>query len=426
MGVGWTAIMFGRFVDFRFNQRGSGMRHLGIKQTARGVMDPKVRQAAEWSYGQDFREVRLRIQCGTALAWADGVEIVASDRLPAGGGLRQAVLLHELAHVAQRRNAADLACPSGTAQALEHEAGAAAAAALLGQRFRPRLADRGGGPRAYSEAGHYYTVYYLLLAAGAQTSDAAEMAFYCQMPDQVIEFDALNAGYDYLARVADNTPGDYLKMDDRIVPGASFERDIDIEKGLHCLTGGQSAPETSYRAANLIKLGIGTIGFGIGLHSYGDSFAHRQINNDVLMYEAPIGHGVEIIPTWLGFSNDGHAPDEIWLRPDLYVKYGLSLYDVLCQALPSSVRRVPRSDITGKLMAVAKTNNEKDQITQLRQFGSALGCPFNPGYAPETTGMRHWPVFCQTYCERSDIFDQTMMYAALWTSERRPGADFQT
>ena len=108
-----------------------------------------------------------------------------------------------------------------------------------GKRFRPRLADRGGGPRAYSEAGHYYTVYYLLLAAGAQTSDAAEMAFYCQMPDQVIEFDALNAGYDYLARVADNTPGDYLKMDDRIVPGASFERDIDIEKGLHCLTGGQ-------------------------------------------------------------------------------------------------------------------------------------------------------------------------------------------
>ena len=404
------------------------MRHLGIKQTARGVMDPKVRQAAEWSYGQDFCEVRLRTQCGTALAWADGVEIVASDRLPAGGRLRQAVLLHELAHVAQRRNATNPACASGTEQALEHEAGVAAAAALLGRRFRPRLADRCGRPRAYSEAGHYYTVYYILLAAGAQTSDAAKMAFYCQMPDQVIEFDALNAGYDYFYRARDNTGNalqfgwprvDILKMDDRIVPGASFERDIDIAKGLHCLTGGQSAPETSYRADNLIKLGFGTVGFGIGLHSYGDSFAHRQINDDFYLYEAPLGHAVEEAWGWLGYSGDGHAPDEIWRRPDLYVRYGVSLFDVLCQALPSSVRRVPVKDLAGNLMAVAKINNENDQISQLRRLGNAMGCPFDPAYAP-TTGMKHWPEFCQTYHERLDVFDRTMMYAALWTNEQRP------
>ncbi len=407
------------------------MRHW-IAQTTRGVVDPKARRVAEWSYGQDFRNVRFSTQCGTALAWADGTEISASDRLPPEGALRQVVLLHELAHVAQRRNATDLTCPSGTAPALEHEAGAAAAAALLGQRFRVCLADRDRGPRAYSEAGHYYTVYYLLLAAGADTRAAAEMAFYCQMPDQVIEFDALNAGIDYFARAADNTLNalqpvmvggasvDYLKMDDRIVPGASFERDIDIERGLHCLTGGQSEPETRYRAANLIKLGFGTVGFGIGLHSYGDSFAHRSINNDFLMYEAPIGHGIEAIPKWAGFSDDGHAPDEIWLRPDLYVQYGLSLYDVLCQALPSSGQRVRRSELTGKLTAVAKINNEKDQIMQLRNFGDAMGCPFNPGYTPETYGMRHWPVFCQTYHERFAIFDQTMMYAALWTNEQRP------
>ncbi len=85
--------------------------------------------------------------------------------------------------------------PPAAPGAAEAEAHAAARAALAGQHFRPALALDPRDPACWEEAGHYYTVYFVLLACGVRDPLARQVAFYCQLPDEVSELDAVRAGY---------------------------------------------------------------------------------------------------------------------------------------------------------------------------------------------------------------------------------------
>ena len=114
--------------------------------------------------------------------------------------MHRMVMAHELAHIAQRHNAARGRGRLGSLAELEEEADRAALAAAAGRRFDCVLADIGSGARPWAEAGHYYTCYFVLLAAGVDQDTAAKQACLAQMPDQVNEFDATARGKDWMAR----------------------------------------------------------------------------------------------------------------------------------------------------------------------------------------------------------------------------------
>src|SRR5262249_16808974 len=83
------------------------------------------------------------------------------------------------------------------AAALEGEAHAAAAVVASGGHFRCTLPDRIERPRCWGEAGHYYTVYFILLAVRLSNPTPPQLAFYAQLPDEVQELDAVHLGSKY-------------------------------------------------------------------------------------------------------------------------------------------------------------------------------------------------------------------------------------
>ena len=228
-------------------------------------LDREDRRKLESCLGQDLGGVRVVRRphfprWRPVLGSSAGEEVFVAPGLPPL--LRLAVLAHEATHVVQRRRARAGAGVAGLANALEAEAHDAAHAMLEGRQAACRLADYGGVPRAWGLAGHYYTVLFVMLAAGVEKSLAGRQAFYAQMPDLVREFDATFAG----AR---------LVVTPVVCAGALESRQVDadytVQEGLHCLTGGNAESETRYRRGVLADASIDSLGFGVGLHPFGDS-----------------------------------------------------------------------------------------------------------------------------------------------------------
>jgi hypothetical protein len=155
-----------------------------------------------------------------------------------------------------------------------------------------------------------------MLAAGVQNDKAATRAFFCQMPDEVNQFDATCAGIDYYennishyagkAHVVMRPPMSFAgfsqSTDPRTLPSrpltnAEFVQrnilDQEISVGLHSLSGLISEDERRFRKAILYETAADDLKFGLALHAYGDAFAHQDIEFPDKMYDPIIGHFVE-------------------------------------------------------------------------------------------------------------------------------------
>lgn len=306
--------------------------------------------------------------------------VLAAGRGDAGARL---VLAHEMAHVAQ----AGLGGPGGRVAECEAEAGAAAAAALAGRRFACRVPAPAGHSLAWGPAGHYFTVYYMALSCGVSPDDALAMALYTQMPDMVVELDAHEAGNDIALKHHDlvdmwvTQPGlvqamrysatyehfgqgvEVVGMDsdafgnihpvfmqgvDRALSDASYLAfgvwdhidkkiwtDLEVQIGLHSLSGVSAASEQKFRRDTLVhKLDPLSVDFGLGLHAFGDSFAHVPIGGGTT-YAAGLGHG-----------GDGHSPDVISKHAQVYLDYCCQLYQVFLALPPGRLRRGKARDWT--------------------------------------------------------------------------------
>jgi hypothetical protein len=208
----------------------------------------------------------------------------------------------------------------------------------------------------------------------------------------------------------------------------------DIQEGLHALTGRDAEVETRYRAEILLRTPIRSMEFGLGIHAYGDSFAHRQMNGDGKMYIGPRGHldhaieedpkadltrcndylnapnlwGLTGDPTSAAFASlgsqfsetyvhDPHEPDFINKRLELYVRYAKGHYEILEKKLPDAARRMEIKDLAPKLVEVAKLGDEPAQIVRLRAIAAErpIGIPM-AAYAPEDEGRKGpltWPEY---------------------------------
>jgi RHS repeat-associated protein len=233
----------------------------------------------------------------------------------------------------------------------------------------------------YGEAGHFYTVYYVSLAAGFDHETAFRNAFYAQLPDEVEELDAVSVQKDVVAANANpisqvdsllEGASSYLWDAQRAIlheasggqydPGPSSPGDQQLEfahlsarrdniqKGLHVLTGESSAAERRFRSSEVSRQTPGTLEFGLNLHAFGDSYAHSQIDNPGTLYETGWGHAAELLNL-----RDGHAPDIIPNRRALYQEYVTNLYTAL------------------RTEAVAQGLSERMSLQQTLQFASNVG-----------------------------------------------------
>jgi hypothetical protein len=328
------------------------------------AMNADQRSLMEDCFESSFRDVRLHFSAASqvandalgSLAFTVGNHVCFR---PGFDGSLAAVftylLAHELSHVVQKRRART---PAGHLQSipteaqLEQEADTIAAGVLQGMRATRVTPDPSSLPRLYGPAGHYYTAFYTALAVGFNYEIAKKIAFYTQLPDLVEELDATAAGFSwwetgYLG-IYLGSPELYLS---KVVPGKSTEEfwqhfvdgRIDrmvamwqIQAGLHALTGGDGEVETRFRTKILNQSEPGTLKFGLAVHAFGDSFAHRDFHTSTTMYGPPFGHLAE----WANHAirldpeRDPHDPDKITLRKTLYSRYGSELYAIMARKSP--------------------------------------------------------------------------------------------
>jgi RHS repeat-associated protein len=147
----------------------------------------------------------------------------------------------------------------------------------------------------YNEAGHFFTVYLVALAAGKRPSEAFRLAYYSQLPDQVGMMEAVTAA----------------KRDNNLFGKLVFDC-------IHSLHGGNAEASeirrtqlrdflrNNYRSINAWQKGI-------LLHALGDAYAHTDGNNEAWAWRR--GH------FWAG-----HQPDWISSDPNKYRDYVRSLY----------------------------------------------------------------------------------------------------
>jgi hypothetical protein len=271
---------------------------------------------------------------------------------------------------------------------LEGEAHAAAAAVLAGRRFNCTIPDSPRRVRCWSYAGHYYTPYFIMLAAGVDDPTAQLMAFYAQMPDEVTELDAFRAGVELASLKWYDISAKYdSPFSAPIDTKPARQLAHDIQRGLHCLTGRDASLEVEIRTKLLKGQKWGSLEFGLAIHAYGDSFAHQDIDHPGRMYAPGKGHGL-----------DGHGPDSIEERSDLYVRYATGFYNVVVGMTPGIHTRPlarlgkdqaeQRARLFDHLRDIATLKGNEAQKKRIMEITrTALNMQMNP-YGPKGEGPK--------------------------------------
>ena len=349
-------------------------------------MDPVFQRRAEQFFGIDLDDVRLRSGTAPDPAWTVAA-CLGPDQIWLAGPTEYddpgstAILLHELCHVAQHRVGVH-ATRSASRAALERQAGQAVDLFHAGAGMPRLLPAKGDSPLHWGPAGHYYTVYATALAAGVAPSQAFRYAFFAQIADQVIELDATFRGIHFLLSPSSVPAALGIQVardtDATTTTAAPWMKDLWVQEGLHTLTGRPSGHETNLRRGILEASLDDALRGGLALHAYGDSYAHRDLENPGLMYTPGAGHGVE--GPW---HDKWHWPDYVNRRPDLYRSYVTNMYEAFQKSV-GGTGNVPLSAM-GQLCDIITGScpNEAAQIQRLRLFADVIcGYPMN-SWAPE-------------------------------------------
>jgi RHS repeat-associated protein len=96
------------------------------------------------------------------------------------------------------------------------------------------------------------------------------------------------------------------------------------QKYVHALTGEYAVLER-LKSQQMVEAADNTLALGLALHRLGDSYAHTNMKNGIFTYETGLGHALE--------KQNGHAPDKIANRPELYKRYANHLSRVLGKAI---------------------------------------------------------------------------------------------
>jgi hypothetical protein len=369
-------------------------------------------------FGADFRAVRLHRTLATDSAnrCIGSVAFTIGEHIGFGSGFDESygslfnyVLAHELTHVLQKRlpKRTFFDCSLEAPSALEREAVWVASGVLAGQSVCVGLSDTAEVPRFWGPAGHYYTVYLCSIWAKCSISEAYSNAFFAQMPDQVEELDATESGYDIGRNVAK------LPFQFGYREGTQIITDINVQRGLHALTGGKAGEETFKRRKILEYLKPG-LAFSLALHAFGDSFAHRKSESDESqMYSPPLGHAAEL----LSFKNP-YKVDYINLHQKLYMDYGKQMFDILCSKfgkLPKEFKEQRRQQLEKHLEVISNEPNEDLQIRKILGITAVDTGEIAPKYYPELEKLAPWNVFRLNHPELpSNLLETAIGIARAW------------
>ncbi len=294
----------------------------------------------------------------------------------------------------------------------------------------------------YHESVHYYTTFFIAMAAGYSFEDAARIATYANLPDewQPLDSETYSARESSLIGVIRGTAESPANL-----PGSHGSRVVN--EGIHAFDSGQGRVHTAQQEQEIRQRIVGSTArdlersrtgadgrgdertfaqLGFAVHASGDAYAHSRLENEAERYEHVWGHGgpgfVAGFATFLGgggsFTGFGiaigsaaaipplaimlgifglllglilaievardqiPAPDNPGRRPQLYGQHVRGLLNAFLSARGGTSRLTPaeRDEFIGR---VTSTENEADQIRIIRaEFSLRFGVEM-PDYEPE-------------------------------------------
>ncbi|MGH9937751.1 MAG: RHS repeat-associated core domain-containing protein, partial [Blastocatellia bacterium] len=297
----------------------------------------------------------------------------------------------------------------------------------------------------YHESVHYYTTFFIAMAAGYTFDDAAKIAAYANLPDewQPLDSETYSARESSIIAMMRGTAESPNNL-----PGSHGSRVVN--EGIHAFDSGQSGTHTAQQeraarqrvvtsTARDLERSRGSSGgqgdermfaqLGDAAHALGDAYAHSRLENESQRYGHVWGHGgpgaaagigtlfgaggsFALIGVAVGFAtgifglglilaliggvigaiigvvvakDQIPAPDNPGRRPRLYGQYVESLLTAFLDATgrTSSFTAAERDAFVRK---VTSTENENEQIRIIRaEFKERFGREM-PAYQPELTG----------------------------------------
>jgi Domain of unknown function (DUF4157) len=344
-------------------------------------LDVSIRRRMEQAFSADFSSVvihtsrnsdKLTRQVGAnALTVRNHICFSACSYNP-HSTVGQLTLAHELAHIVQKRRGKYDTKHGHSLNASLFEAEAAwASLHVVGCNACPALSsDPTDIPRLWGPEGHYFTVLLIARLAGLASHDALRLAFYAQLPDQIDDLDAIVAGKAWAETIAVRT---ILPVTGPLITRPA-QPHLNVQAALHCLNGNLASAETSFRAEVLNKQSFDAafhFEYGLALHAFGDSFAHRNSDLDAAnMFTYPYGH---LLKYQQNFHPEdlmglGEAIDNINRRAKLYRQYGVDMYRILLRRSGKEGKPpVPFADLEKMLADISSSTTGSAQIESIRE-----------------------------------------------------------
>ncbi len=394
---------------------------------------------------QSFKEVPLQSQRPLASTVGNTTYFSPEFQL-APRALRALIYAHENAHLRQRRSRITklpktLSGHPIYRQMLELDASIGSLALLAGREPAFMLPDDPAVTAHWGPSGHYWTALCVMLTAGMPLLTARRRAFFCQMPDQVLEFDAIAAAVDFTTVSGVSPAQPFLRPpatppDERgsaelvVSPGYSVEvasgvsypvfpriatplpwesdysiaqrrlRARQISTGLHCLTGRRGSDEVAFRAANARQYVRDEVRFGLALHCFGDSYSHQveQAQYDAWQRNVRVAEAVGVVPGLAaravpmpppgymyppitGHGPAGHAPDDLREHQSQYLAYVGALYDLVTGALGGGSQAGRAGLIAGLRHISGVTFHGNDKAINAQQSAAIRGFCYRSGLA---------------------------------------------
>ena len=390
-------------------------------------LDGSVRSRMEKAFSTDFTQVvihdsphshelarRARVKALTI-----GRHICfASSAYDTSSTFGRLTLAHELAHIVQKslgKHRAKQSIPCLNSWSLEAEAVLASLCVVwrgASPALSPDPADE--APRAWGMEGHYFTVLLIALLAGLPTEDALALAFYAQLPDQINDLDAIVAGKSWFETVVVRT---VLPVTGPLITRPP-QPHLNVQAALHCLNGNTAVAETKFRSDVLDKQSFKAtfrFEYGLALHAFGDSFAHRDSDSDTArMFTYPYGHLVKYPQNFHAedLMGLGESIDNINRRSKLYKEYGMDMYRLFLRQIGKAAPPIPfpavdkiLADISSKPTGTAQLDSIRGQI---RSTSGSLD-----SYVPEENPMT-WDQFKSLHPKyiTPDMKDRAMRWIA--------------
>ena len=125
------------------------------------------------------------------------------------------------------------------------------------------------------------------------------------------------------------------------------------------------------------------------------------------MYHPPFEHAVE-----LAHFKDPHSPDNLHLHRSLYVRYGLTLFDLLGGTRTENGMKNKRPKLEEQLEEIAKEVDDERQISKIIAITRS-----HSGYHPENEKLVPWEKFRSNRPHLAkNLLDQALRRPRAWSS----------